>query len=92
MGLKRKDRYGPYHDYVARQKCVLWTRRECFGRVTGHHVRSVGAGGRDHGNEVPLCLKHHHELHTVGRRTFEREYGLDLKSIAQQISRYWGGV
>ncbi len=47
---------------------------------TPHHIMTRGA----HGpaalipvNEYPLCLSHHSEAHTLGRKTWARKYGLE---------------
>ena len=80
--------YGAYHQWIGTLRCLLQERSDhrCAGRVTGHHVRSVGAGGKDVGNEVPLCERFHREVHRIGRRTFEDRYGLDLAAEATRLS------
>lgn len=80
--------YGPYHDWVGTLDCLIGERPDhrCAGRVTGHHVRSVGAGGKDRGNEVPLCERAHREVHRVGRETFEGRYGIDLRRWARKLA------
>lgn len=55
-------------------------------RAEAAHVRSKGAGGPDKGNTIPLCMGHHHEQHLIGIRSFEKRYGLDLKTIAQDLA------
>lgn len=40
-----------------------------------HHVKSRGAGGDDvPENLMPLCLKHHTEIHKVGEHTMSGRY------------------
>jgi hypothetical protein len=52
----------------------------CFGQVTGHHVKSKGSGGSDtEDNLWPLCVKHHAEIHNLGVFTFCDKYGIKLK-------------
>jgi hypothetical protein len=54
-----------------------------------HHVRTRGAGGVDKDNIVPLCRFHHTELHTGGRHTFARKYGVNLNEKALEYeARY----
>jgi hypothetical protein len=38
---------------------------------------------------VSFCRLHHDELHTVGRKTWRKSYGLDLRSIAEELYRRW---
>ena len=30
-------------------------------------------------NEIPLCYKHHTEVHNIGRKTFEKKYNLQRR-------------
>lgn len=59
---------------------------------TVHHIVSRGAYGRDfngydvEGNLMPLCIKHHNEVHCIGRETFFNKYGMvDRLEIAKQL-------
>ncbi len=79
--------YGPYHDWMAHFPCLI--NVGCYPQAVGHHVKTVGAGGQDFKNEVPLCVIHHGEVHRIGRKAFERKYGLDLAAIAEQISHQY---
>lgn len=36
---------------------------------------------------VPLCTKHHAELHTGGARTFERSWAMNLGDIAAELAQ-----
>ena len=57
-------------------RCVL-----CHSEGEIHHVMSRGAFGKAaliEPNELPLCRKHHSEVHTIGRRTFADKYGLEV--------------
>jgi hypothetical protein len=88
--------YGSYHVFVAKLPCVagrvprLPTMR-CGWNTTGHHLKSIGAGGTDYGNEVALCFKHHDHLHVLGRATFERLYDVDLAAEAARVRQLWEG-
>lgn len=48
----------------------------CYGPVCGHHsVRRRNLARRhDKENGVPLCKKHHSELHTIGDFRFFKKY------------------
>lgn len=82
---------------IAEQGCVLCaylglgeTRAEI------HHLRhGMGAGQRNSNlMTIPLCPEHHRGrtgFHGMGRRAFEREYGvteLDLLAMSQKIARH----
>lgn len=71
--------------------CPRWLawrgkRSGCWGDVDPDHVTSRGARGKDHANVVPLCRGHHDERHTIGIRTFEKRYGLDLEAEAKKVA------
>ena len=73
-----------YREWVRRLPCLCGLG--CYGYVYAHHVRSKGAGGKDEGNLVPLCNRHHvHGVHQVGRKTFERSFDINLKAEAERI-------
>jgi hypothetical protein len=57
----------------------------CAGRIEFAHLRSRGAGGKDEGNGVGLCTRHHREQHAMGLTSFERHYGLDLRVHAERL-------
>lgn len=61
----------------------------CEGIREFAHVRGKSLWGGDRGNGLTLCTKAHRgvwwSLHRVGRRVFERRFGIDLAAIAQAI-------
>lgn len=96
---KRRDAPEGYFDFVRSRWCLAGVREVggalvgaegCFGPHQVAHVKSRGAGGPDFGNVVSLCLAHHYEEHTIGRKSFEARYGLDLKTAAANIASQWG--
>src|SRR5688572_27318572 len=47
--------YGSFFQWVKTHPCAAEGEGvECFGEVTAHHLKSVGSGGQDAGNLVPL--------------------------------------
>lgn len=69
-----------------------------FGGIHAHHVRSAAHAGTGFKpsdfRTVPLCSRHHGELHLRGAKTFEAKYRLDLAETARMIaeaSPYVGG-
>jgi hypothetical protein len=89
------DVYGPYHRFVGTLRSCIVGRSPaiyCFvSTVAGHHLKTVGAGGRDYGNEVPLCASHHSLLHRIGPSRFEQLYGLNLEAEAELVRQLWEG-
>lgn len=65
--------------------CAVANRGDdCFGKMHAHHVTTRGAGGGDE-QVVPLCAKHHDEIHTRGQNTFAAAYKVDLEKLAKQL-------
>lgn len=45
--------------------------------TVAHHIKSRGAGGDDiSSNLMPLCVKHHAEVHTYGLSIFSNKYSI----------------
>ena len=62
----------------------------CGTVIHAHHVR-LGTGGGTGMKPadrwtVPLCPRHHLELHNHGALTFNRVHGLDLRGLAAQLA------
>lgn len=87
-----------YTAWVRQQKCALntfprkgfirnssITWHMCTGAIQVAHVQSRGAGGSDRGNVVPLCLGAHHEQHSIGTKSFEAQWGINLKQEAERL-------
>ena len=92
MGKRREGVYGEYFDWVRGRPCLCAFAEvgpNCFGGTVGHHVKTVGAGGKDERNLVALCVVHHTEVHGIGRRTFEDKYGVDLDIEADNLWCKW---
>ena len=78
------------------RKHLHWLRMQlccvpgCIEAAEAHHVRTAANSGtglkppdRD---AVNLCHAHHMELHSVGRKTFERRHSIDLESLAAELA------
>lgn len=79
-------------DWIARQLCVCGAPGVEHGHewlVTPSHIRSRGAGGRDVGNVVPMCMKCHHAYGKLGKTLFEKLYKLDLRQLAKGYEKQW---
>lgn len=71
--------------------CTAYHSDDCEGRIEAHHVRSAatsGVGvkpGDDHA--VPLCARHHREVHQLGIESFEAKHGVDLAAWAAKLAK-----
>lgn len=78
-----------YLEFIRRRKCLVCRKNH----PDAHHVRSRGAGGSDY-DTVPLCRKHHTELHQIGQGTFQSHYNMNLyKDIVElnlEFKKLWG--
>ena len=63
---------------IDKKLCESYQGRPCIicGRSgIGHHVKSKGSGGHDlENNLMPLCQKHHVEIHAKGLQYFAMQY------------------
>lgn len=61
----------------------------CVGRIESHHCRIEGDGttGKKPGDDkcVALCSAAHAEGHSIGWKSFEAKYRVDLTSIAAAL-------
>lgn len=66
-----------YREAVRKLPCCIGER--CHGDVVAHHIESGGMRIKcDDFKTVPICHKHHDEVHRLGKATFQAEYGIDL--------------
>ena len=65
--------------------CTVFTTYGCKGKVVAHHVKTKGAGGKDKGGTIPLCVLHHDEWHFRGRTSFQMKYGIDAPKEAKLL-------
>lgn len=78
----REEQFGAQAELCRTLPCLVCDRApeaNASGQSDPAHVVSRGAGGKDRGNVVPLCRKHHMRQHAVGWRRFllERGYPAD---------------
>jgi len=59
------------------------------GYICFHHLTTRGSGGNDHAwNLMPLCFKHHTEIHKIGLLKFISKYP-DSKIDSWLINHKW---
>jgi hypothetical protein len=76
-----------YFDRIARLGCSL-CRHLGYGESPAeiHHLRRYG-GKRSLAEVIPLCPEHHRGntgLHELGRKGFEKKYGIDEDYLLEQ--------
>ena len=68
--------------FVRSLRCLVFG---CTSAVTDpHHLKSRGAGGSDH-TAVPMCRRHHGEVHAWGPRTFGEKYSVNLWAESSRV-------
>ena len=68
-----------YLDFIRLRPCLIEG-----AAAQAHHTVPVGAGGSDY-RTLPLCHRHHEELHRIGKTRFETRYRLD---ITEEVIRH----
>lgn len=81
----RKHTYGPYFKWVSAQPCIV------CGTVDGapaDHYKTVGSGGRDKANLIPVCVDHQ-DRHTKGLDTWIEHYDLTHEEVLIHMLKLW---
>ena len=97
----RREIYGWIWREVSRLPCVARDHpaHSCGPPGPAHHVKTVGAGGRDWMNVVPLCYALHMMCHGAvwgwSQLRVEKEFQLDLEEEARKATEWvlthgWG--
>ena len=59
-------------------------------RSENAHATTGGTSRKADADKIlPLCRRHHRELHGIGRRTFEARHGIDLLACAEWTEWKW---
>ena len=89
---RRKPRRGP----IRLPQYRVWIRQQgCCVCGSTRHVDSAHIGPHGFGqkapdtNCVPLCRKHHEELHATGRQKFEPKYEICFEIIIEGLFTEW---
>ncbi len=85
--------YGPYHRAIKGQPCDVLTYgngHPCDkSKTTGHHRKHVSSGGRDYGNQMCLCRRHHTMIEQEGEAYFEKKTGVNPTAAAERWRKQW---
>ena len=89
---RRKPRHGPirlpyYRAWIRQQECCVCCTT-CY--VDAAHIGPHGFWQKAADTScVPLCRKHHDELHMIGRQRFEPKYGICFEIIIEGLFTEW---
>lgn len=89
------EAFGPpgFVEHVHSYGCLVFREKGplsgCEGPSEAAHLKSRGAGGGWRENVVPLCRKHHAELHRHGLVSFDVRHSTDLDLWAAAIYSKW---
>lgn len=79
-----------YIEWLRGKPCIV-----CGHTGVPHHLKAVGMGRNrkrdlpEHWTAVPLCQKHHTEVHAMGKKKFENRYNTNLQSHCDRwVQRY----
>lgn len=90
MGLREETQIRcPSHlAWVRGHECCAETGL-CFGKIEAAHVRTGTDGGMGvkPGDNwtIPLCAGHHRIQHDLGETSFESQYLINMKTIAEGL-------
>jgi hypothetical protein len=89
LAARRAEQFGPCARMARRMGCCVpgCEAAPPRDRIDAAHVRSRGAGGRDAGNVIPLCRRHHAEQHRRGVLTWQYERRVDMRAEAERVAR-----
>jgi hypothetical protein len=89
---RRKPRRGPvrlphYRAWIRQQECCVCGST---GNVDPAHIGPHGYWQKAPDTScVPLCRKHHEELHGIGRKRFEPKYKICFEIIIEGLFTEW---
>ena len=82
-----------YLEHVKTLDCIVYG---CHDPVTAHHRDALGQGSKkrkkpakEHLSAIPICIKHHTELHQMGQAKFEKAHKLSLDKESLRILINW---
>ncbi len=83
-----------YLQWLRGRKCAIDTP-ECGWNIEAAHCDHGGDKGMSTKPSdrfaIPLCGRHHDRQHTLGRKTFEARYKIDMLALAAEYWRAWPG-
>lgn len=77
--------------FVKSLPCVVYALYSpCAGEIHNHHITTGGRGRKADADQiVPLCTKHHAELHADGASEFQANYAVNFEAAAASTELRW---
>jgi len=104
-GRKKRTPYGVrepsvirvpgFLSYVRKHECAVTVKFTffCEGSTEAAHVRTGTDGGTGMKPSdcyaLPLCSGHHRRQHQIGEQQFEKDWGIDMRKIADGMWAQW---
>ena len=92
--MTKKHRKNRKHlNWIHEFECIV--KHDCFGGLQAHHLMRPFIGDRGMGmkssdeNVIPLCWKHHNELHAITEVKFFLKYFDDEDYGKEQALKFW---
>lgn len=91
LGVREEPqiRNASHLQWVRGHQCACGSLPTCSSRIEAAHVRTGtdGGMGMKPGDNwvIPLCSWHHATQHRIGEPAFEKDYGINMKQIAQGL-------
>jgi len=79
----RRETDKQYLEYIETLPCTC-KDCTCIGSVVPHHTKTKGSGGSDY-LTIPLCARHHHEVHFLGRLTFQEKNNVFFQDVIPRL-------
>lgn len=74
-------------EFVAALPCVVGLFCDYSQPRENHHIRARRTS--DHTVIVPLCARHHRQVHVYGRESFAARWGIDWEQEAALTEQRW---
>jgi hypothetical protein len=83
---------GEYGDWLVTQPCLVsgLAGHTCWGAIRRCHTANGGMSRKaDAPTQVPMCDGAHELQHSIGVKSFEKVFGVDLKASAARLHAEW---
>jgi hypothetical protein len=83
---------GEYGEWLVTNPCLVdgIAGHTCFGAIERCHTENGGMSRKGNAEtQVPMCHGAHKLQHSIGVKSFERVFGVDLKASAARYRAEW---
>ena len=80
------ERDSKYISWIKANPCII-----CGYPFSDPHHSSTGGKGTKASDYtcLPLCHKHHQEIHQIGKQTFQAKYNINFKEVCKRLNAIW---